>query len=67
MSSEEKSKISVIKTDRRIAQKVCRREFVFKLFKNLKAMKAEMTLFDNDKNDFKINDCDEQLFDLIFI
>ena len=67
MSSEEKSRISVIKADRRIARKVRRRKSVFKSFKNLKAMKAKTTFFNSDKSDFNINDCDERIFDLIFI
>ena len=67
MSSEEKSKISTTETNRRIARKICKRESTFKSFKNSKAMKAETTLFDNDKNDLDINDCDERFFDLIFI
>ena len=67
MSSEKEFEISVIKTNRRIARKVCRREFVFKSFKNSKAMKAKMTLFDSDKNDLDINDCNKRFFDLIFI
>ena len=67
MSSEEESKISATEADRRIARKVCRREFVFKSFKNSKVIKAETTLFDNDKNDLDINDCDERFFDLIFV
>ena len=67
MSSEEKFEISAIKINRRIARKICRREFVFKFFENSKAMKAKTTLFDNNKNDFNINNCDERLFDLIFI
>ena len=67
MSSEKKSKISAIKADRRIARKVCKREFVFKSFENSKAIKAETTLFDSDKNDLDINNCDERLFDLILV
>ena len=67
MSSEEESKISATKTDRRIARKICKREFVFKFFKNSKAMKVETTLFDNDKNDLNINNCDERIFDLILV
>ena len=67
MSSEEKSKISTIKTDWRIARKICKRKSVFKFFKNSKAMKVKTTFFDSDKSDFNINDCDERLFDLIFI
>ena len=67
MSSEEKSEISATKTDRRIARKVCRREFVFKSFKNSKAMKAKTTLFDSDKSDLDINNCDERFFDLTFV
>ena len=59
MSSKEKSEISATKIDRRIARKICKREFVFKFFENLKAIKAKTTLFDNDKNDLNINDCDE--------
>ena len=67
MSSEEKSEISATKINRRIARKVCKREFAFKSFKNSKAMKAKTTLFDSDKNDLNINDCDERFFDLIFV
>ena len=67
MSSEKESEISAIKADRRIARKVCRRESVFKSFENLKAMKAKTTLFDSDKNDLNINDCDERFFDLILV
>ena len=67
MSSEEEFEISAIKTDRRITRKVCRREFVFKSFENLKAMKVKTTLFDSDKSDFDINDCDKRFFDLIFV
>ena len=67
MSSEEESRISATKTDRRIARKVCRRESVFKFFKNSKTMKAETTFFDNNKNDLDINNCNERLFDLIFV
>ena len=67
MSSKKKSEISTIKANRRIARKVCKREFVFKFFENSKMMKAKTTLFDNDKNDLDINNCDERLFDLIFV
>ena len=67
MSSEKKSKISIIKANRRIARKVRKREFVFKSFENSKAMKAETTFFDSDKNDFNINNCNERIFDLIFV
>ena len=67
MSSKEKSEISIIKTNRRIAQKTCKREFVFKSFENSKAMKAKTTFFDSDKNDLDINNCDERFFDLILI
>ena len=67
MSLKEESRISATKTDQRIVRKVYKREFVFKLFKNSKAMKAKTTFFDNDKSDFDINDCDERLFDLIFV
>ena len=67
MSSEKAFEILTIKVDRRIARKVCRREFVFKFFKNSKMMKAKTILFDSDKNDLDINNCDERFFDLIFI
>ena len=67
MSSEEEFKILIIKANRRIARKVCRRKFAFKFFENSKAIKAKTTFFDNDKNDLDINDCDERFFDLIFI
>ena len=67
MSLEKKLKISTIKTDRRIARKVCKRKSVFKSFENSKAIKAKTTLFDNDKSNFNINDCDEELFDLILV
>ena len=67
MSSEKESKISATEINRRIAWKVCKREFIFKFFKNSKAMKAKTTFFDNDKSDLNINNCDERFFDLIFI
>ena len=67
MSSEETFEISITEIDQRIARKVCKREFVFKFFENLKAMKAKTTFFDSDKNDFNINNCDERFFDLIFV
>ena len=67
MSSEKKSRISATEVNRRIAQKVRKRKSVFKFFENSKAMKAETTFFDNDKNNLNINDCDERLFDLIFV
>ena len=67
MSSKKASEISIIKIDRRIARKICKREFVFKSFENLKAMKAKTTFFDSNESDFDINDCDERLFDLIFV
>ena len=67
MSSEKESEISATEVNRRIARKICRREFVFKFFENSKAMKAKTTFFDNDKNDLAINDCDERFFNLIFI
>ena len=59
MSSEKESEILITKADRRIARKICRREFVFKFFENLKVMKAKTTFFDSDKNDLDINNCDE--------
>ena len=67
MSSEKESRISAIKTNRRIARKVCKWESVFKSFKNSKAMKAKTTFFDSDKSNLNINDCDERFFDLIFV
>ena len=67
MSSEKTFKISATKIDRRIARKVYKREFVFKSFENSKTLKAKTTLFDSDKSDLDINDCDERFFDLIFI
>ena len=67
MSSKKESKISTTKTNQRITQKICKRESVFKFFENSKVMKAKTTFFDNDKNDFDINDCDERFFDLNFI
>ena len=67
MSSEKEFEISVTEANRRIARKVCRREFVFKFFKNLKAIKAKTTFFDNDKSDLDINNCDERLFNLTFV
>ena len=67
MSSKKELKISATEADRRNAQKVCKRKSVFKFFENSKVMKAETTFFDSDKNDFNINNCDERLFDLIFI
>ena len=67
MSSKKESRISATKTNRRIARKICRRKSVFKSFENSKAMKAKTTLFDSDKDDLNINDCDEQLFDLILV
>ena len=67
MSSEKEFEISATETDRRIARKICKREFVFKSFENSKMMKAKTTLFDNDKSNFDINDCDKRLFDLTFI
>ena len=67
MSLKEKSRISAIKTDQRITQKVCKRKFIFKSFENSKVMKVKTTFFDNDKSNFNINDCDDRFFDLIFI
>ena len=67
MSSKKESRISTTEVNRRIARKIYKRESVFKFFENLKAMKAETTLFDSDKSDFDINNCDEQLFDLTFV
>ena len=67
MSLKKESKISATETNQRIARKICRRESVFKFFENSKAMKAETTLFDNNKSDFDINDCDKRFFDLIFV
>ena len=67
MSSEKKFEISATETDRRIARKICRREFVFKFFENLKTMKAKMTFFNSNKSDLDINNDDERLFDLIFV
>ena len=67
MSSEKEFEISATETDRRIARKICKREFVFKSFENLKMMKAKMTLFDNNKSDFDINNCDERFFNLILV
>ena len=67
MLLKEEFEISATETNRRIARKIRKQEFVFKFFKNLKTMKAKTTFFDSDKNDFNINNCDERFFDLIFI
>ena len=64
---QKKSRILITEINQRIARKVCRRESVFKFFENLKAIKVKITLFDSDKNDFNINDCNERLFNLIFV
>ena len=67
MLLEKELKISAIEIDQRITRKVCKREFVFKSFENSKTMKAKTTFFDNDKSNLDINDCDERLFNLIFV
>ena len=61
-SRKEKFWIVTTKADRRIARKVCKRKIACIFFEKWKAMKLKATFFNQYKDNFDINDCDEWLF-----
>ena len=56
----------IIKANRRIARKTCKRKSIYISFEKWKAIKSKTTFFDRCKNNLNINDCDEWLFWLFF-
>ena len=61
-SQKEEFWIVTTKTDRRIAQKACRRESTCIFFKKWKVMKSEATFSDRCKNNLDTDGCDEWFF-----